>query len=336
MKSEDFNLKSIREKFRANGVFYTPPEQAEMLKQYAPDNLTDVYDPTCGRGGLLQVYGDDVIKYGQDIDAEAVEDCKKLWPDGNFITGDVLSQPAFTDKRFKFIVANPPFSVSYNEPTQIEMAGDFRWRDMPCAAPKSKADWMFIQHCLSMLTDDGVLALIESPGVLYRGNREAKIRKWVVEQNLIDRIETIPAKTFVDTNIQTVLIVFRKGRNKEDKIKVVDNEHKIDGEVTFEKLKKHSNDAITPNQLFPTEIEIPKEQLDPMYGKNLNDQIENNAIDQVIHTLEYAKMIRTIDPQIISYNNSLETFVDKLQTAIKDWSEKNGNDNTRNRGGIQQ
>lgn len=320
--SENYNLKSIRARFRENGVFYTPLEQAVMLKQFAPDNYAEVYDPTCGRGGLLQVYGDEIVKYGQDIDAEAVEDCKKIWPNGNFVVGDVLSEPAFTDKRFKFIVANPPFSVSYNEPTQIEMTSDFRWRDMPCAAPKSKADWMFIQHCLSMLTGDGVLALIESPGVLYRGNREAKIRKWVIEQNLIERIETIPAKTFVDTNIQTVLIVFRKGRNKEDRIKVVDKEHKIDREITFEKLKKYSDDAITPTQLFPPEIEIPKEQLDPMYGKKLNDQIENDAITQVINTLEYAKLIRTIDPRIVSDNNSLETFVDKLQTAITDWSEK--------------
>lgn len=66
---EDYGLKTLRLQFKKKGVFYTPKEQAELVKSFIDvENYSEVYDPTCGRGNLLSVYGDDIVKYGQDID----------------------------------------------------------------------------------------------------------------------------------------------------------------------------------------------------------------------------------------------------------------------------
>lgn len=323
--SENYTLRAMRERFRANGVFYTPPELAEMLRQYMPDDLTEIYDPTCGRGGLLQVYPDSVMKYGEDVDQDAINDCKEIWPDGQFVCTDVLDSPAFINKRFRGIVANPPFNVKHNMPTELEAQLDPRWQDMPCMPPKSKADWAFVCHCLHMLADDGVCALIESPALLYRGQREGKIRKWVVEQNLIDRIETIPAKTFTDTNIATVLIVFRKGRKLNDPIRIVDKEHGVDEDTTFDRLKSFGESQMSPNMIIKPPIEIPKYKLDPEYGKNINKELEDKVAQQLRGSLSWAKAVRNIEPDIVSSQaGSVKDFAYRLHKVIDDWMLENG------------
>lgn len=64
------SLKNIRQEFKDNGVFYTPPELAEKLKSYVDFEPETVYDPTCGAGNLLRVFHENVKKYGQELDAE--------------------------------------------------------------------------------------------------------------------------------------------------------------------------------------------------------------------------------------------------------------------------
>lgn len=112
------NLKETKKALQEQGVFYTQPELAEYLKSYIPDGITEIYDPTCGVGGLLSVFPDEVMKYGQDIDGEAIEYAKKHLK--NFIgeIGDTLKNPAFMDKKFKYIIANPPFSVKWEQATE--------------------------------------------------------------------------------------------------------------------------------------------------------------------------------------------------------------------------
>ena len=70
---KDFNLKNIRQDFKDKGIFYTTKELALYLKSFLPEDVKEIYDPTCGNGGLLSVFGDDVEKYGQDINADQVQ-----------------------------------------------------------------------------------------------------------------------------------------------------------------------------------------------------------------------------------------------------------------------
>ena len=183
---KDYSIKSIRDEFKSKGVFYTPKELGERLKSLADVEYKNVYDPTCGRGYLLSVFDDDVVKYGQEIDEEALKEAETNL--NNFIgeVGDTIKEDKFKDMKFDLIVANPPFSIKY-EPTK-ELEEDERFRDLPCLAPASKADYMFIAHCLAKLKDSGQAIMLNFPGILYRGAREYKIRKYLVDNNFIEKV----------------------------------------------------------------------------------------------------------------------------------------------------
>ena len=204
-----YDIKSLRRAFKEQGVFYTDEELALRLKTLVGDT-TEVYDPTCGGGNLLAVWDDDVSKWGQELNGEQLEECRLRLVNFTGAVGDTLAEPQFLDRRFKAIVANPPFSIKWKPFV------DARFCDVPCLPPPSKADYAFILHCLFMLAPEGRAAILCFPGVLYRGQSEGKIRRWLVEQNVIERIESYPGGHFVDTPIATVCMVLNKAKTNTD------------------------------------------------------------------------------------------------------------------------
>lgn len=207
---KEYNIKSIRQEFKEKGIFYTQKELALYLKSFLPDGVNEIYDPTCGNGGLLSVFGDNVQKYGQDINAAQVEEAARTLSNFHGAASDALKAPAFADKRFKYIIANPPFSIRWER----------EWSDIfngwPCLPPKSKADFAFIAHVLHCLADDGTAVVLGFPGILYRGNSEGVIRRWLVERNYIDTVVSVDGGQFVDTKIATVVLVLKKRREITD------------------------------------------------------------------------------------------------------------------------
>lgn len=145
------NIKNIRKEFQKHGVFYSSTALAETLKRFLPEDVKEVYDPTCGAGSLLSVFGDDVRKYGQELDPGQAQIAQEQLTNAEIVVGDTLKTPAFSGRKFEAIVANPPFSLKW-EP----MPEDERFKVAPAMAPKSKADFAFILHCLHYLSDTGV------------------------------------------------------------------------------------------------------------------------------------------------------------------------------------
>ena len=96
------------------------------------------------------------------------------------------------------------------------MPDDVRFNVAPALAPKSRSDYAFVLHCLYMLADDGVCACQSFPGIAYRGNAEGKIRKWLIDQNYIDRVVHFPGGYFADTNIATICLVLKKNKTTTD------------------------------------------------------------------------------------------------------------------------
>lgn len=207
---KDYNLKTIKQDFKSKGIFYTTKDLALYLKSFLPDDVKEIYDPTCGNGGLLSVFDDDVEKYGQDINEEQVQAARENLKNFHGVVGDTLAEPAFMDRKFKYIIANPPFSIKW------EQQNDERFEGYPCLPPKSKADYAFIAHILHCLTDDGIAVVLNFPGILYRGQSEGKIRKYLVEKNFIDTVAMIDGGHFVDTKIATVMLILKKNRNTTD------------------------------------------------------------------------------------------------------------------------
>lgn len=229
--SDRHSIKGIRSEFKRQGKFHTPPELAKFLHDLIPAGARDVYDPTCGAGSLLSQFPDETPKFGQDIDEEALADAEQV-PGMHTFFGDVLTEPAWSDRRFHAIVANPPFSIKW-EPNEF----DERFSVAPTAPSPSRADYAFLLHILHMLADDGTAAVLAFPGVLYRGHREGAIRRWMVEQNYIDRVISIPGDTFIDTSIQTACLVLRKNRGVDEPVVFEDREHGIERAVSRSEIE---------------------------------------------------------------------------------------------------
>ncbi len=207
------DMKSIREQFKKNGVFYSSLDLAEKLKSYVPEDVTEVYDPTCGSGALLSVFGDNVKKYGQELDEQQAQYTQEHLVNAEIVAGNTLTEPAFMGKKFRAIVANPPFSVAWNP-----NAEDERFKVAPALAPKSKADYAFILHCLHYLADNGKAVCLDSHGVLFRSGPEGEIRKWLIENNYIEKLVCYGPDYFVDTKIATVAIILSKNKTNTDVI----------------------------------------------------------------------------------------------------------------------
>lgn len=225
------NTKEFKKELKKYGVFYTPIELCKELKKYIDvEKVEEVYDPACGQGNLLSVFDDDVKKYGQELFAEELEKCKANLINFEGVAADTLTDPAFMDRKFQVIFSNPPYSVAW-EPKMDE-----RFEACGVLAPQSKADYAFVLHCLHMLREDGVAVILVHPGLLYRRNAEGKIRKWIVDNNYVDRIVEVAGDKFVDTKISTAVIVLKKNRkttdivfeNAEGKIETVKKEQIVD------------------------------------------------------------------------------------------------------------
>lgn len=295
------SIKNIRKEFKDNGIFYTPPELALRLKSYIDFEPDSVYDPTCGAGNLLRVFHENVKKYGQELDSEQLE----LIDIPNFTgyAGDTLVDDKFQKMKFDCIVANPPFSVKWN-PDGVR--NDIRFKFCPDLPPPSKADWAFMLHILYHLSDNGIAVVLEFPGILYRGQREGKVRKWFIEQNVIDRVVNIPGNTFEDTSIATCIIVLKKNRKTTD--------------ITFEDREKQEvvaidriveNDyCLSPSLYIPDEIE--KEEIDPAV---LEKESRKLFLIRVRKELQFDKMVCemegiSIHPFIVSIRDVLNEFDD--------------------------
>lgn len=278
----DYSLKTIRKQFKDKGIFYTPPELAKMLKEYIPFTPSRVYDPTCGRGNLLSVFGDDVEKYGQDIDADAIADASKRLINFHGAVGDVLADPKYIDMRFDAIVANPPFSVQWQETRD----GIFAFA--PAVPSKSKADFAFLIHILWMLSDDGVAVVLNFPGIGYRGGREQVIRQWMIEQNYIDQVVHIPGDVFADTAIATLLLVLKKRRDTTD-VLFVDKEHGVEKSVTREDIRS-ADYTLSVSRYIERIVEKPK-----VDSAALEALARDLAITRIRAEIKMSKMIASIE-----------------------------------------
>ena len=178
------SAKAFRKTLRDQGAFYTPDALAMKMRAQLPEHVAEVYDPTCGDGGLLRIFGDDVRKYGIEIDGAEAEKARSI-PNSTIFAGDTLSNEYFQNMQFDTIIANPPFGIPWAHPTQqpdenkAKHASEI-FDNYPTYAPANCADWAFIAHILHKLSDNGTAVCLMGLGALYRGRAEAKIREYLV------------------------------------------------------------------------------------------------------------------------------------------------------------
>ena len=236
------------------GEFYTPQEVSTILAKIVTAGKTkvkSVYDPTCGSGSLLLRVAKEVKEvsgfYGQELNRTTYNLARMnmILHDVHYKQFDIkqedtLERPQHEEMQFECIVANPPFSANWSA-NQLFMSDD-RFSQYGKLAPKSKADFAFVQHMLHHLAENGTMALVLPHGVLFRGAAEGHIRKYLIkEKNWLDAVIGLPANIFYGTSIPTCILVFKKCREEDDNVLFIDaSEH-------FEKVK-------TQNQLREQDI----------------------------------------------------------------------------------
>ncbi|MEK4801057.1 type I restriction-modification system subunit M [Oceanobacillus sp. FSL K6-0118] len=246
---------------KKGGEFYTPAEVSEVLAQLVKPQENDrIYDPTCGSGSLLikvakQVPNGKVAIYGQERNGathslalmnmylHGIDDAKIEW-------GDTLANPLHLEDgklmKFQAIVANPPFSLDkwamgfagegtndkkFKMDASLDPHRRFEWG----VPPSSKGDYAFVQHMLYSLAENGRMATILPHGVLFRGSSEGKIRKQIIDMNLLDAVIGLPEGLFFGTGIPACIMVFKKDRSHND-VLFID----ASSEGNFEKGKKQN------------------------------------------------------------------------------------------------
>jgi len=215
---------------KSGGEYYTPQEVSELLARITVVGKTEVnkvYDPACGSGSLLlkfaKVLPGGVRQgfFGQEINLTTYNLCRinMFLHDVNYekfdiALGDTLTEPAhMDDEPFEAIVSNPPYSTKWDGDANPLLINDPRFSPAGVLAPKSKADLAFTMHILSWLAVDGTAAIVEFPGVLYRGGAEQKIRKYLIDNNYVDTVIQLPPDLFFGTTIATCIVVLKKSKN---------------------------------------------------------------------------------------------------------------------------
>lgn len=216
---------------KSGGEYYTPQEVSELLTRITvvgKKEVNKVYDPACGSGSLLlkfaKVLGKDNVRqgfYGQEINLTTYNLCRinMFLHDINYekfdiALGDTLTDPAHeADEPFEAIVSNPPYSTKWAGDASPLLINDPRYSPAGVLAPKSKADLAFTMHILSWLATNGTAAIVEFPGVLYRGGAERKIRQYLIDNNFVDTVIQLPPDLFFGTTIGTCIIVLKKSKS---------------------------------------------------------------------------------------------------------------------------
>ncbi len=229
---------------KSGGEFFTPQEVSELLAKITvvgKKKVNKVYDPACGSGSLLlqfaKVLGKDNVTdgfYGQEINITTYNLCRinMFLHDINYekfdiAHGDTLTEPThWDDQPFEAIVSNPPYSIKWDGDDNPLMINDPRYSPAGVLAPKSKADLAFTMHILDWLSTNGTAAIVEFPGVMYRGGAEQKIRKYLVDNNFVDTVIQLPADLFFGTGIQTCILVLKKSK-KDNKVLFINAEREF-------------------------------------------------------------------------------------------------------------
>lgn len=315
------------------GEFFTVRNVAELVAKLAePKAGHRICDPCMGSGGLLLLAGEEVEKQGSNNYAlygqESTGPTYQLARMNMFLHGkdsaqlewgDTLNNPLLMENdsliKFDRIVANPPFSL---KKWGAENAAEDRfkrfWRGVP---PKNKGDFAFISHMVETLKPKtGRMAVIVPHGVLFRGAAEGKIRKQLLEENIIDAVIGLPAGLFQTTGIPVAIIVIDKSREVGGA-----NEEKKD--VFFIEASKEVEPKKAQNILAPKKIE----KIYSTYKKREDVEkfarkVEMSEIEENDFNLNITRYVDTfVEEEPVDIQANLRELA-KLEPELKELEEK--------------
>ena len=309
---------------KSGGEFFTPQSVSKLIAKLATHGLTTInkiYDPAAGSGSLLlqakKQFDNHVIQegfFGQEINHTTYNLARMNmflhnvnYDKFNIALGNTLTAPQFGDEKpFDAIVSNPPYSINWIGSDDPTLINDDRFAPAGVLAPKSKADFAFVLHCLSYLSGRGRAAIVCFPGIFYRGGAEQKIRKYLVDNNFVETVISLAPNLFYGTSIAVNILVLSKHKT-DTKIQFID----ASGEEFYKKetnnnvLSQEHIDAIM--QLFDSKEEkeyvsqnVDNEKIaEGNYDLSVSSYVENKDTREVIDidvlNAEIKKTVKNID-----------------------------------------
>ncbi|MBU4237222.1 MAG: type I restriction-modification system subunit M, partial [Proteobacteria bacterium] len=312
------------------GEFYTPQQVSMILAKIVTsgkDKLKSVYDPTCGSGSLLLRVAKEVKEvggfYGQESNPSTYNLCRMNMIMHNvhyrkfdIKNDDTLEHPQHLDQRFEAIVANPPFSADWSA-SPLFMSDD-RFASYGKLAPKSKADFAFVQHMVHQLADNGTMAVVLPHGVLFRGAAEGHIRKYLIEErNSLDAVIGLPANIFYGTSIPTCILVLKKQRQQADNILFIDASQSFDKATNQNFLRPADIDKIV------TAYRERKSEAKYSYVANLDEVRDNDYNLNIPRYVDTFEEEEAVDLQAVSQElKYLDRELQETDAAIADYCQQ--------------
>ena len=286
---------------KKGGEFYTPNEVVQLMAHILqPDERASMCDPTVGSGGLLinlrnyveARYGSarNLSIFGQELKEGIYKMCKMNMifhgiKNANIKMGDTLANPLLKENgiltKFDIVVANPPFSQNYKTEGMQHKERFQNW-----TSTKKQADFMFLQHMVSTLNNDGRMAVVMPHGVLFRGGEEQKVRKRLINAGLIEAIIGLPPALFFGTGIPASLIIINKhGAGERNHVLFINADKEFKEGKNQNKLRSEDIDKIS--FVYHNKIELDK----------------------------YSKLVHKDDIEKEEYNCNIRRYVDNSPPA---------------------
>ncbi|WP_432480902.1 type I restriction-modification system subunit M [Moraxella sp. ZY200743] len=308
---------------KSGGEFFTPQHVSKLIAKLAmhgQSNINKIYDPACGSGSLLlqakKQFDEHIIQdgfFGQEINHTTYNLARMNmflhninYDKFEIALGDTLLTPEFGDgKPFDAIVSNPPYSINWiglDDPTLIN---DERFAPAGVLAPKSKADFAFIMHALNYLSAKGRAAIVTFPGIFYRGGAEAKIRKYLVDNNFIETVIALAPNLFFGTSIAVNILVLSK--------------HKTSNQIQFidasKLFKKETNNNILTDEHIEKILQIfaDKSEIAHFSANIANNQIASNDYNLSVSSYVEAEDTKEVI-DIAVLNDQIRQTVSKITT----------------------
>lgn len=336
---------------KKGGEFFTPSMVSELLSRLVkPEENDRIYDPTCGSGSLLirafkKAPNGKAQIYGQERNGQTHSLCKMNMflhgiDDAKIENGDTLANPLNLEDgklmKFQVVVANPPFSLDKwamgfaGAETQSNDERDEKKFKMEASMdpyrrfdwgvpPSSKGDFAFVLHMLHSLAEEGRMGVVLPHGVLFRGASEGKIRKQILEMNLLDAVIGLPENLFFGTGIPAVILIFKKNRKRHD-VLFIDasgkehyekdkNQNRLREEDLKEIEKVYENYETIDKYCYVATLDEIKEN---DYNLNIPRYVDTFEEEEIVDMDEVAKNITNIKAELQEVEEEMAKYLEEL------------------------
>lgn len=326
---------------KKGGEFFTPVGPSTLCTTLACvglDEAKSVGDCTCGSASMLL----DVKKHltsgrvGHFYAQEANPTTHNLarmnmlmhgipYQDFSIRKGDTLTNDTYGDVKLTVQVCNPPYSLKYE--ASPELLNDPRYSGAGKLAPKSHADFAFVEHMIYHMDDaDGRVAVLLPHGVLFRGGAEEDIRKYIVKDlNKLDAVIGLAPSLFHGTNIPVVILILKSKRNgNSGNILFIDASKdfvkgKNQNELSDEHIKKIVDAYIERKDIDKfAHVASMEEIIENDYNLNIPRYVDTSEEEEEIDIDEVIKNINDIDKEITKVSSVLKESFNELGITIPD------------------